>query len=338
MVSDLDSSISGTESGIHVFHFAAAVTGPSVGVPGQPLSFTLQATPDSVPANIRFTYAIHWGDGTPLQTMTGPNGLTVSHIYIAPGSRTVQITVTFPGSKPALATAPVGVLPVVNEDDPARPGSRALFVGGTPGNDTIVLVPDEDLIRVDLNGVPEGLVEDAGHIYIYTQGGADVVRELGNSFDSISVPAIVFGGPGNKTFDFSRSAGNNILLGGPSADTLIGGSGRDILIGGGGKDRLQAGRGGDILIGGTTSLATNVQALAAVMDEWANTDSYATRVGDLLGTLSGGANGGALLNASTVTDDGLANLLAGGSNQDWYFAGLFDVLTNLTPGETVTAL
>src|SRR5262249_57119840 len=100
-------------------------------------------------------------------------------------------------------------------------------------------------------------------------------------------------------------------LGGTGNDTLYGGSARNLLIGGAGADTLNAG-GGDILIGGTTSYDSNLTALAFILAEWDRTDvDYATRVGQLSGSLGGGLNGSYLLNSTTVFDDSASDVLNG---------------------------
>jgi hypothetical protein len=55
-----------------------------------------------------------------------------------------------------------------------------------------------------------------------------------------------------------------------------------------------------------------------------------------LGTKSGGLNGAYFLNASTVHDDGQANVLWGGCRRDWFFAGATDKLKNHHRNEIVT--
>src|SRR5262249_55761739 len=144
---------------------------------------------------------------------------------------------------------------------------------------------------------------------------------------------------GNDTLDASGSVAGNVLVGGAGNDSLIGGRGRDILIGGLGVDTLQAGSGGGIFIGGTTSYDNNNAALAAVLAEWTRTDiDYLTRIAQLSGTATGGINGPYFLNSSSVTADGSANSLNGGSGQDWYFAGVADLLNNQKTGEAVTSI
>src|SRR5205823_859079 len=64
----------------------ATVSGPSLGVRGQTLSFTLGATdPSSVDQAAGFTFQINWGDGSASQTVTGPSGSVVTHTFAAEG-------------------------------------------------------------------------------------------------------------------------------------------------------------------------------------------------------------------------------------------------------------
>jgi hypothetical protein len=86
-----------------------------------------------------------------------------------------------------------------------------------------------------------------------------------------------------------------------------------------------------------------VTALAFLMAEWSRTDvDYATRVGHLNGSLSGGLNGSYFLNGTTVFDDGTIDALYGSGGLDWYFAHLSgkyaDVLNGRAAEEVVTKI
>jgi hypothetical protein len=153
----------------------------------------------------------------------------------------------------------------------------------------------------------------------------------------LAVPALIFG---SATIDASGSVADNILVGG-GYGTLIGGSGRDILIAGkDGPATLDAGSGDDILIGGYTAYDNNIPALLAIMAEWGRTDAdYATRVAQLLGTESGGLNGSYLLNTSTVSENGVSDVLNGGTGMYWFFKETTkDTINNRTTGEVVTRI
>src|SRR5262249_29300676 len=72
----------------------AGVSGPADGVRGQARNFTLTAgDPSSADQAAGFTFAITWGDGA-TQTLTGPSGTTVSHVYTTAGTYNVQVTAT----------------------------------------------------------------------------------------------------------------------------------------------------------------------------------------------------------------------------------------------------
>ena len=75
-----------------------------------------------------------------------------------------------------------------------------------------------------------------GHLLVYGDGGDDGIQLFGN----LAVPALLFGGDGNDTFNIDASIANNVLVGGAGNDGLYGGSGRDLLIGGLGADTLRA--------------------------------------------------------------------------------------------------
>ncbi|MGH8991276.1 MAG: hypothetical protein ACRDZ7_07100 [Acidimicrobiia bacterium] len=59
---------------------------------------------------------------------------------------------------------------------------------------------------------------------------------------SLNLTNLVIGGPG--------TAGADLVLGGPSADSLDGNAGDDCLLGGGGIDFLDGGPQNDVCIGG----------------------------------------------------------------------------------------
>ena len=212
------------------------------------------------------------------------------------------------------------------ETDPYDSSLTALYVGGTLGNDTIAITPATTTggVRVGMNFVNYGNFFPTGHVVVYSQSGNDIIKTAAQTingvFTYVNVPVLFFAGSGNDVLNVTGSRANNVLVGGGGSDRLLGGLGRDILIGGAGKATLQAGSGDDILIGGTTAYDNNAAALAAILAEWASADDYATRIGRLTGSMSGGLNGAYFLNASTVHGNGLADYLYGGPGMDWYFA------------------
>jgi Ca2+-binding RTX toxin-like protein len=151
----------------------------------------------------------------------------------------------------------------------------------------------------------------------------------------------VHGGIDANTLTGNRQG--NILIGGTGFDTIQGGSGASILIGDGSGDKIIGGSGGNIVIGGFTSYdsmtAANEVALMSILAEWQRTDeSYSRRISHIRRTATGGLNGNASFNASTIRDDGAADALTGGEGLDWFWAnqapgGVRDSITDLQPGE-----
>jgi hypothetical protein len=56
------------------------------------------------------------------------------------------------------------------------------------------------------------------------------------------------------------------------------------------------------------------------------------------GSVGGGFNGGFVLYASTITDDGVANVVQGGSGLDWFLIGAQDQLSGFDPKKEVETL
>src|SRR5205823_5933472 len=139
-----------------------------------------------------------------------------------------------------------------------------LYVGGTTGDDTIILQPADATsaqVVVVLNGQTVGTFAPTGKVIVFGQAGNDTIQLQALTTDSgsvpFSLPALLFGGAGNDTLDASGSSAANVLVGGDGDDVLVGGSGRDILIGGQGADALTGGGGDDLLMGGFTSFDAN---------------------------------------------------------------------------------
>jgi hypothetical protein len=330
----------------------AGVSGPGNGVPGQPRTVTFTASdPDPTDQAAGFVYVITWGDGTTLtipRTAGNGSGVEVDHIYTAPGTYTVKVTATEDGGD----TSAAGTTSLTVQTVQMQGGTLA--VGGTAGNDTIILSPADTTgdINVNYNGTSLGNFKPTDHILVYGQAGNDTIQlessRIGNTIYYITVPAFLYGGgTGRDVLDAGGSTANNVLQGGGGNNKIFGGLGRDILIAGSGASNLHAGSGDDILLGGWTdydltstamTYDRKLAALEAIMAEWGSADSYTTRVNDLQS--GGGSNGQCLLNASTVHDNGQVDTLFGttGSVFDWFLAGLSDVVKNKKTGEVQTTI
>jgi Ca2+-binding RTX toxin-like protein len=327
----------------------ATVSGPTTTVQGQAQTFTFTAADVSpIDQAAPFSYTIDWGDNSTDSLKDAAGTVSLSHVFTAAGTNTIQVWATDKDGKQSSSPGTLTVTVLVAALENNGQGND-LVVGGTTGNDTIVLKPADTAgnILVSVNGAQLGPYHPTGRIIIYAQAGDDNVQlqsaKFGTATVSITVPAFIFGGDGNDTINAVGSTANNVLVGGDGADTLTGGGGRNILIGGGGADVLHGGGGGDILIGGTTDYDTNLADLALLISEWGRTDlSYQQRIDHLLGSASGGLNGSTYLNAKTVHDDSAVDQLFGQGGSDWFFArtsgSLQDSVHDRKHGEVITPI
>jgi hypothetical protein len=348
----VNNGFTGTESNIKVqpIQPTATLSGPTIGVPGQPLTFTFGASESGLPASTVYTFNVLWGDGNS-QSFAGTSGTQMIHTYVAPGSYAINATATDPSGNVSLTvSASVSITTVAMETDPANSSLTALYVGGTAGNDNIAITPASSTggVKVAINFLSYGPFSPSGHVIVYGQSGNDIIKTAAQTFNGVltyvNVPLLIFAGSGNNTLNVSGSTAGNVVVGGGGSNQLIGGQGRDVLIGSAGSSMLQAGSnpspnlGGAILIGGTTDYDNNAAVLASILAEWGSNADYATRIAHLMGTMSGGLNGSNVLNTNTVHDNGMVDTLIGGSGMDWYFAGMTDVIKNQTSGEIVTSI
>lgn len=201
-----------------------------------------------------------------------------------------------------------------------------LVINGSRNSDIVTVdrAGANVIVRAGGQRIGEFALSAVGTIRFNGYAGDDIIT-IGSG---INVTTVLDGGAGNDLL--SGGSASDVLLGGTGIDLLFGNSGRDVLIGGAGHDGLFGGSGDDILIGGTTSYDNDPASLLMILNVWNSADAYATRVANLRNGV-----GAPKLDATTVSDDGVADLLVGGSGLDWYFAKLPDILLGFTPGEQI---
>jgi cyclophilin family peptidyl-prolyl cis-trans isomerase/Ca2+-binding RTX toxin-like protein len=316
-----------------------SVTGAISGVRGQSLTLNLSATdPSTADTTAGFTYYVSWGDGTVEQTIS-PGTTSASHAFPATGTYSVTVTpADKDGAQGATVTHAITVVAAQLQPDPVTPGLQALVVGGTTGNDTILLSPvTGGQVKVTINKKVVGTFKPTGRIQVFGYAGNDLITVA----KGMRFPADLFGGLGNDTL--TGGDGNNILVGGAGNDVLNGGAGRNILIGGAGADTLNGGAGDDILFADSSTLESNYAALGALQKEWIRTDAtYAQRVAHITGT-TGGLNGTTFLKAPVVSADTFPDVLTGGAGTDLFIlhssgTGKLDRITDRAANEIVKNL
>lgn len=216
-------------------------------------------------------------------------------------------------------------------DDILHGGDGDDGLSGGAGND--VLLGDNGNDSLHGGAADDSVSGGDGHDQIWGDAGHDTLYgEAGN--DSLSGGTgddLAFGGSGED--ELSGDTGDDVLLGEEGNDYALGGAGQDILIGGLDSDILKGQAHDDILIGGTTDYDGNAAALVAILSEWISARSYDVRIASIRG--GGGSTGGFALNSDTVHDDGAAETLSGNAHQDWFFAGIGDLVTDKAAKERV---
>ena len=305
-----------TTSNVTIMNVAptADVAGDTFGVTGQPRNFNLSATdPSAADALAGFTFAVNFGDGNAIVISPG-DPLVLPHRYLSAGVYTLSVTATDKDGGVSTAATHVieiksaGILP-----DPTDPTKTALYVGGTTGNDIIKVIQlgKTGSYDVTVNGVSKGTFGPTGRIIIFGQAGNDSI-DVPNS---VTLPVEMYGGDGNDSM--SGGSGADLISGDAGNDVLTGGQGRDVLIGGAGLDQLNGNADDDVLIGSATIHDADFVALHAIQLEWLRSDATASiRSAHLLnGT---GLNGAAAkLDAASILDDGVLDLLHGASGDDF---------------------
>jgi Ca2+-binding RTX toxin-like protein len=226
-----------------------------------------------------------------------------------------------------------------------------ILLGGA-NNDIYMFVPsnaaEADTVTENTN---EG-VDTLNFAYLTTS----VVVNLGSTsiqtvnlnrtlkLNSVSTFENAVGGTGSDTLlgnavanRLTGNLGDNILVGLEGGDILEASSGRDILIGGLGLDILKGDAGDDILIAGRTTSDTSLSNLSTLRTQWISANAYATRVTNLrAGVGSPPVSLKAKINV--LNDVGEDDVLFGGTDTDWFFRAVDDVIADLFAGELIDVL
>jgi uncharacterized repeat protein (TIGR01451 family) len=329
-----------------------SITGPTIGVPGQPLTYTFKVTYGPKGPTTGITFSINYGDGPTVTTSAGGPSITLDHLYHTTNTFTIQVTAKDSNGVVSIpATQSVKISTVAMESDPS--GGTALAVGGNAAGGDTILVRGTNTsgtaVSVTMNKISLGTFTPTGHILVYGQGAKETITlqpdVVGNTSYYIKVPALLYGeGSGGDHISAAGSAANNVLTGHGTNEVLTGGQGRDLLIAGTGAATLNAGTGDDILIGGSTNFDigsssgltydNQLKALDAIMAEWGSAASYATRLSALAGQLNSSTVHDNSASGKAVADQLLGNAVA----NDWFFAGVNDAVKGKSKNAQVTSI
>ena len=230
-----------------IYPTTASMIGPTTAVLQQVETYTLLVTNVAQADQLAgFEYLINWGDGSATQTVSGLSGMQVTHVFTSLGSDTVTVTAE------GLAT---GITSVTDSQvvqavsyglvaDQSNPTLMDLVWGGGQGYNSVVFTQTS-----------------ANTVQISTSIYNGVIANTTSTVTGVTGKVIATGGAGNDTINASGlstisatlngAGGNNILYGGTSNETLIGGT--DGAEGGSsqpdGSNTIMSGSGNDIIYG-----------------------------------------------------------------------------------------
>jgi hypothetical protein len=262
------------------------------------------------------------------------------------GTSTVTFTATDRAGNSASATFTVTVNPA---GFVGVSPNRVLYVVGTSANETMVITANGTAsVTIGGSGVPGSpfTLVSTDTISVFGNDGNDNITVSGTG----SNRARLYGGAGTDTLTISGSR-NAILVGGAGNDNLNANanSGRVLMIGGDGLDALSANGAScqAIMIGERTSyddptVAGNIAALDAILNEWASGRNYNQRTSNILSGGGALAGTGVALTSSRVFDDGQIDVLTGpsggGSAQNWFIKKAGQTTITKRTSETITTL
>jgi hypothetical protein len=314
----------------------AGISGPPDGVLYQPRSFTFTASSAPGDAAVGYTYAINWGDSSPIQTISAaPNNSSIieTHEYTTTGTFTVSVAVTDQFNiVSAKATEPIQIgIAAVEADASGQGGVTALAVSGTFGSQGVVLTGAAgNSMQVTRGGTVLGtFVATGGNIALYGDGGTDLV-----AIDGITTSFNTFTLTGSTATFTAAAFGSDLFtigLNGISQVTLKGGNSGDsftntaaavpsILLGDAGTDSY-------------TFAGSSMGAAATIQDAGgSNTLNAPTLAASQPNTWTINGTNSGNLNGVNWTFSGVQNLIGSANHDVFQFAAAGSIAGNLNAG------
>lgn len=337
----------------------ATITGPSTGVKGTALTFTLGATDQSsADQTAGFTWQIDWdGDGTFDQSVTGTSTQTVTHTFDKAGPISIKVkAVDQDGGQSEVVTKVVSIQGTDLVDG-------TLNIVGDDTDDVIKIILDQESGKLHLfmNYEDKGLFDVTNGINIEGQGGNDRIYLWSDVAPNATINGgdgddIIRGGKGDDVIhgdagndvivgrrgddmlfgdagfnEIRGGDGLDVIVGGTSRDELRGGVGRDVIIGGDGADRIIGGSKGDLIIGGTTDYDNDDVSLGLIHDAWSQDLPIDARI-ELLNETGVGDDQSILLTVgdtdSTTADDEDNDTLFNIQGRSWIIGFTTDTIVD----------
>ena len=211
------------------------------------------------------------------------------------------------------ATVRIEIVEAVGENQVTIDSSGVVRIGGTSGDDDIVVTHTADglNLRVIVNAQTQAdgiALADVSEVRSWGRAGNDRIEIV-----DLALMAMIHGGIGDD--ELIGGAGDDLMFGGAGSDTITGAAGNDFLVGGAGADRLVGSAGHDILAADDVSYSLSRPELWAVLADW------------VFGEDEDEGTDESLLDESLLTTEDL-DKLTGSSGSDWFIINLEDKITD----------
>ncbi|MBC7853590.1 MAG: cadherin-like domain-containing protein, partial [Pirellulaceae bacterium] len=208
----------------------------------------------------------------------------------------------------ATATVAITIVKAVADGNITVDSGGVVRVGGTEGNDLIVLTAWHGQLYSNFQDTGITLASIT-EIRVWTREGNDIFVNL----TGLNVDHFIHGGQGNDLL--TGGSAQDVIFGGDGDDLITGGAGNDFLIGGAGKDWIVGSAGHDILVSGDVACSLELAALRNISRAWGAARSIADgAVDDFLD--------------EALIGDNSSDLLTGGSGGDLFIINTGDKITD----------
>lgn len=215
------------------------IEGPTTGIAGVPVSFTISAS-DAFPSDVRGV-SVYWNDPDNPTTDSGNANDThlatdtFSYVYNKPGTYELQFwAYQWAGNY----TGPIKRTLTITSAQGVSLNNGTLLVNSGSGNDAITLDQSNGKARLNVNGsITTYALTSVKSFSVLSNGGDDRIT------CALNIPTSLLGGDGNDSI--VTAGGKDTVLSEAGADTITTNDGDDSIWGGDGNDLVNVGNGND---------------------------------------------------------------------------------------------
>jgi Ca2+-binding RTX toxin-like protein len=205
----------------------------------------------------------------------------------------------------------VEIVEAVAENQVTLDDAGVVRIGGTSGNDNIVVTSDGLNLAVLINGInraPNIPLVRVVEIRAWGRAGSDRIDLV-----DLAIRSLLHGGMGDD--ELNGGSGDDLMYGGAGTDKITGAAGNDLAIGGTGADRIIGSAGTDILVSEDIFQTVSRGRLLAALGDWVS------------GSGDDGETFWSVLH-DAIFSDGDFDKLTGSSGSDWFITGKDDKITD----------